>query len=91
MLLPATDADEAMEVAERLRTAIADRLGPHRKVTASLGVATSGPDTPDAATLVDHADRALYHSKQSGRNTITHAARIIRRPPERASLAAGSG
>ena len=75
VLLPATDADEALDVAERLRTAIAGHDWPHRPVTASLGVATSGPDTPDAATLVDHADRALYHSKEAGRNTITHAAR----------------
>ena len=72
MLLPATDADEALEVAERLRSAIACRPWPHRKVTASLGVATAGPATPDAAALVDQADRALYQSKQAGRNQITH-------------------
>ncbi len=49
VLLPATDANEALEVAERLRSAIACRPWPHRKVTASLGVATAGPATPDAA------------------------------------------
>ena len=76
VLLPATDEDEAMEVAERLRSAIAGRPWPHRQVTASLGVATSGPDTPDAAALVDQADRALYHSKQAGRNRITHLPRL---------------
>ena len=72
MLLPATDADEALDVAERLRSAIAGRPWPHRKVTASLGVATLGPATADAAALVDQADRALYHSKQAGRNQVTH-------------------
>jgi diguanylate cyclase (GGDEF)-like protein len=72
MLLPATDEDEAMEVAERLRSAIASRAWPHGKMTASLGVATSDPDTPDAAALVDCADRALYQSKQAGRNRSTH-------------------
>ena len=81
VLLPATDSDEALEVAERLRSAIADRPWPHRPVTASLGVATSDPDTPDAAALVDHADRALYHSKQAGRNRCTPYARIDRRTP----------
>jgi diguanylate cyclase (GGDEF)-like protein len=87
VLLPTTAADGALEVAERLRTAIAGHDWPHRPVTASFGVATSGPDAPDAATLVDRADRALYLSKEAGRNTITHAARIPRRPPEKASLA----
>ena len=71
VLLPATEADEAMEVAERLRSAIADQPWPHRKVTASLGVATTGHSTPNAAALVDQADRALYQSKQAGRNQVT--------------------
>jgi len=72
MLLPATDVDEALEVAERLRSAIACRPGPHRQMTASLGVGTAGPGTPSAAVLVDQADRAMYQSKQAGRNQITH-------------------
>ena len=72
MLLPATDEDEALEVAERLRSAIAGRPWPHRKMTASLGVGTAGPGTPSAAALVDQADRAMYQSKQAGRNQITH-------------------
>jgi two-component system cell cycle response regulator len=74
VLLPSTGANEAVGVAERIRKAISDRPWTHCKVTASLGVATSDPDTPTAATLVDQADRALYHSKQSGRNRITHYA-----------------
>jgi diguanylate cyclase (GGDEF)-like protein len=72
VLLPATDAIEALEVAERLRSAIASRPWSHRKVTASLGVATTGPTTPSAAALVDQADYALYSSKQAGRNRIAH-------------------
>lgn len=76
VLLPATGADEALEVAERLREAIAGRDWPHRPVTASLGVATSVAETPDESTLVELADRALYSSKQTGRNRTTHAARL---------------
>jgi diguanylate cyclase (GGDEF)-like protein len=72
ILLPATGEDEALEVAERLRAAIACRHWQHRKVTASLGVGTAGRGTPSAAALVDQADRALYQSKQSGRNQVTH-------------------
>jgi two-component system chemotaxis response regulator CheY len=72
MLLPGTDEVAALEVAERLRSAIACLSWPHRRMTASLGVSTAGPTTPDAAALVDQADRALYLSKQAGRNQITH-------------------
>ena len=72
VLLPATDTVEAIEVAERLRSAIASRPWSHRRVTASLGVATADPTTADAATLVDQADYALYRSKQAGRNQVTH-------------------
>ena len=72
VLLPATGENEAIEVAERLRSAIANRPWPHREVTASLGVGTIGPRTAGATALVDQADRALYHSKQAGRNQVTH-------------------
>ncbi len=72
ILLPATGGDEAMEVAERLRRSIASGAWPRRQVTASLGVATIGPGTTTATALVEHADCALYQSKQAGRNRVTH-------------------
>ena len=71
ILLPTAGIDEAMEVARRIHAAIADRDWPHRAITASLGVATLGTDT-HPGSLVDHADRALYHSKQTGRDRVTH-------------------
>jgi two-component system, cell cycle response regulator len=83
VLLPSTGEDEALQVAERLRLAIAGRPWPHLKVTASLGVGTTGAGTNDAAALVDQADQALYHSKQAGRNLSTHF-RDCSRLPERA-------
>jgi diguanylate cyclase (GGDEF)-like protein len=72
VLLPATNAAKAVDVAERLRRAIECRPWPHRNVTASLGVATSSPATADAAALVQEADHALYKSKQAGRNQVIH-------------------
>jgi diguanylate cyclase (GGDEF)-like protein len=71
VLMPATRANEALEVAERLRAAIAFQPWPLRKVTASLGMATTAPWTPNAAALVDQADQALYQSKQAGRDQVT--------------------
>jgi diguanylate cyclase (GGDEF)-like protein len=72
VLLPATEAGEALEVAERLRTAISSRSWLHRQITASLGVATTFPNISTAAVLLNQADQALYHSKQNGRDLITH-------------------
>jgi diguanylate cyclase (GGDEF)-like protein len=72
VLLPATDEDEAFEVAERLRRSIANGAWPRRLVTASLGIATIGPQTTSASALVEQADQALYQSKQAGRNRATH-------------------
>lgn len=72
VLLPATGREEALDVADRLRQAIATRPWTHRLVTASLGVATSDQSTPTSADLVEQADQALYHSKRTGRDRISH-------------------
>ncbi len=75
ILLPATGPDEAALVAERLRRRIAGFAWPLRPVTASLGVATFTPGATALCSghteLLDEADRALYHSKQHGRNRVT--------------------
>jgi len=72
VLLPAAGARAALAVAERLRATIAAHPWPRRPVTASLGVATAAPDTPNPAALIEQADQALYQSKQRGRDRVTH-------------------
>lgn len=72
VLLPMTSESGAMEVAERLRRAIAGRDWPHRAVTASLGVSTTGIGTSSSQGLVDQADRALYIAKEAGRDQVVH-------------------
>lgn len=75
-LLPDADADDAADIAERLRrlteeSEIATPEGVIR-VTLSAGYTTAFPgDTPD--DLVRRADAALYESKRSGRNRVTRA------------------
>ena len=45
---------------------------PKRQVTMSCGIAgTTGNDTPDKDSWLEAADKALYTSKESGRNRIT--------------------
>jgi two-component system, cell cycle response regulator len=73
ILSPMTDAAAGSVLAERLRKAIAEHPWSLRPVTASLGVATLvSHATPRAATLLERADIALYHSKKLGRNRVFH-------------------
>ncbi|HEV3164584.1 MAG TPA: GGDEF domain-containing protein [Isosphaeraceae bacterium] len=72
ILLPSADPDQASECAERQRLAIESHGWPSRQITASFGVATLGPDGGDPVTLVEAADRALYHAKRHGRNRVIH-------------------
>jgi diguanylate cyclase (GGDEF)-like protein len=78
------DAAEAGGLAERLRTAVAaTRTAGGHRVTASVGVAVARPvdgaDPHDALwRLVDHADAAMYHAKQQGRDRV--AARLVPHP-----------
>ena len=75
-ILPATDLDGAMIVAENIRKAIQakellkrstnEKLG---RITASFGVAMfHAADT--AASLIERADRCLYAAKNAGRNRV---------------------
>lgn len=72
MLLPDADRETTLQVAERVRTAIADIdvLGGDSAVTASFGVAVFPENAPDAARLLRNADRALYRAKANGRNRV---------------------
>lgn len=77
VLLLHTGAVEAKLVAERIRRRIeeVDHLvpGDHLKVTASFGVATSGPGRLEVDPMVAAADEALYKAKHGGRNRIVSA------------------
>ena len=73
MLLPHTDLDAGVALAERLRVRIAaERIagaGGHFSITASFGV--SGFKRGEAGeTLVARADAALYVAKKAGRNRV---------------------
>ncbi|HUQ24231.1 MAG TPA: GGDEF domain-containing protein [Burkholderiales bacterium] len=72
VLLPETPPKGALEVAERIRTRIAEtplELD-HRRVVSSvsIGIACYPEDGRTLDSLAAHADRALYAAKQDGRN-----------------------
>jgi GGDEF domain-containing protein len=83
LLLPDTDSGGALDVAEKMRTAIEKIDVPQvdRAVTASLGVASYPTDALDSDTLVRMADRALYAAKGAGRT----ASRSPGRPAPRST------
>jgi diguanylate cyclase (GGDEF)-like protein len=74
LILPNTGEEAAVLFAERLRLAIEEEAWPLRPVTASFGAATMTPAMASMDDLVSAADRALYASKEGGRNRVTHIA-----------------
>jgi diguanylate cyclase (GGDEF)-like protein len=69
IILPQANAEGGLLVAERLRRRLAEMHVPgFGKVTASFGVATFPTHAVSRDSLVVAADRALYISKNSGRN-----------------------
>jgi len=80
LILPETDMDGAMLLAERLRAATGEHLfelPPERlRVTCSLGVAQRLPEDRNGGVLLARADGALYAAKRAGRD------RVVSDPPE---------
>jgi diguanylate cyclase (GGDEF)-like protein len=72
LLLPSTDRDGAVLVAEKLRQAIAeiDVAGVARPITATFGVAVLPDEAAEPILLLRAADRALYLGKSRGRNRV---------------------
>ncbi len=75
VLLPETDIDDAIKVAERIRQSVeksevifSDQV---IKITISIGVSKLLPeDGKSFLTLFQRADEALYRAKQKGRNQV---------------------
>jgi diguanylate cyclase (GGDEF)-like protein len=76
VVLPDTDCKKAAEVAERVRATTAEppfrvsETGETRAITVSIGFAVL-QQAESIFELVRRADRALYASKNSGRNRVT--------------------
>jgi len=83
VLLPHTDPDAAVVLAERVRLAVAERpfagTESHASVGLTVSVGTAGtrvfPTAPDV--LVAAADQACYRAKHGGRNRVEHASVLV--------------
>ncbi|MDQ3066611.1 MAG: diguanylate cyclase [Actinomycetota bacterium] len=79
ILLPETPPEQALEIAERIRRAVADRLydvetsSEPIRATVSIGVAGYPKDAQDPNGLIHQADLAVYRAKLQGRNRVLGA------------------
>jgi diguanylate cyclase (GGDEF)-like protein len=77
VILPGTERQGAVQLAERVRSALKQsRLvfeGASITMTASIGVAIWPHDGREPAALLGAADRALYQAKEGGRNRVVSA------------------
>lgn len=80
MVLPETEIEGAVTLAEKIRMKVEAARLPHAKssvsevVTISLGVADVIPEQcHNHKELIEAADKALYGSKRGGRNRVTRA------------------
>jgi diguanylate cyclase (GGDEF)-like protein/putative nucleotidyltransferase with HDIG domain len=96
ILLPETTPDQALEIAERIRRALADRRfdvetsSEPIQATVSIGVAGFPADGTSANDLIHHADLAVYRAKLQGRNRVlatSAESRLLTRSDQRQRLA----
>ncbi len=76
MILPEISREEALFVAERMRTLVAEHpfsgqeTLPGGNITVSIGIATFPYDGIDRKSIVDHAGQALTEAQTSGKNKV---------------------
>jgi two-component system cell cycle response regulator len=74
VLLPRTNIDAALGIAERVRSAVASQpvmIGDHPlPVTLSMGLSTTAEYPSEVEPLIAAADAALYRAKAAGRNRV---------------------
>jgi diguanylate cyclase (GGDEF)-like protein len=66
-----TEIPPIIQIAENILQTLEDAFyinGHELYISSSIGIALWGKDSPDAETLIQHADAALYYAKNEGRN-----------------------
>lgn len=69
VILPGTAAIKAYIIADRFRQSIQSKTSP--QITISVGISSFPADGNSSESIIEAADKALYISKQKGRNQVT--------------------
>ncbi len=72
VILPNTESDVALHLAERLRGSAKALCHPDQPVTISVGVSALKSTMLEPHSLLVAADKALYDAKRKGRNQVSH-------------------
>lgn len=76
VVLPNTNKRGSLAVAEKIKNNLKNIpfkfKGDELNVTLSIGIATYPENAADNETLIEKADRALYESKNQGKNKVNH-------------------
>ncbi len=70
LLLPGVNKESGLEIADRIRRAVANQQCPKGSLTVSMGIAEFPADGDTPSEIIERADRALYHAKITGRNRV---------------------
>ena len=96
ILLPETTPQQALDIAERIRRAVAEQRfevetsSEPIRATISIGVAVYPDDGTDPNEIIHQADLAVYRAKLQGRNRVLPASSepVLLSPERKARLAA---
>ena len=76
IILPETELKKACVVGERIRKAFSSQVfnpAPGEKVSVTISIGTTEYlESDDIISFIKRADKALFYSKNSGRNKLTH-------------------
>ncbi len=73
IILPEASRKSARALAERCHKALELAAWHERPITLSIGISSLDGRNINTSTLISEADQALYHSKATGRNRVSHA------------------
>jgi diguanylate cyclase (GGDEF)-like protein len=76
VILPNTNKRGSLIVAQKIKNSIKNMpfkfKGEEFEITLSIGITTYPENAPDKETLIEKADRALYESKEQGKDKVVH-------------------
>jgi diguanylate cyclase (GGDEF)-like protein len=89
VLLENISSEAAADVAMKLIDVVKKTIiveGYHLKITTSVGISVYPSDGQNAADIVKHADTAMYHAKDQGRNQFSFYSSAMNKKAERRLL-----